>query len=590
MNKIPLATPDFDNIKESLKTYLRTQDKFADYDFEGSVMSTLLDVLALNTHYNAFYLNQVGNEAFLSTAINRDSITARAKAIGYVPKSATCARANVYVELTAPTINDAFIIIPSGTVFHASSNNDAFLFRTLQPYRAHNNGSGTFIASSVTIVEGKRFTHKFVIDANLYADGIVLKNQNIDTSIMSVSVDGAEYKKSDDITDNVGPTSQIYYLSEVDGGYYNVYFGDGVLGTKVPIGSNVDIAYMTSSLTQSNGVGSFSLIDSLPGVTSKSIVVIDAAFGAGYRETDASIKLNAPRLYEAQNRAVTKEDYITLLRNNYPNVSDVIAWGGEDNIPKRYGRVYISVKPASGYFLTGEAKVNIKNFLSSINTVTVEPIVVDPDYIFVDVDVHVTYDLIKAKINDAQLKLNVEQAIMEYNNSSIGSFDRALRYSVVSGNVTNSDPSIISNTMTMRIRKKVYPVLGVKGDIALALNNPLKENTLVSSRFTFNNFDGCFMKDNGAGRVDIVRLVGVTETPVARRFGYINYDTGLITLNGFVISAIEQSANLYDPILNKYFITLTATPRGFDVNPTQKQIVQIDGVSVTTDPISNLYR
>lgn len=582
---IPLASPDFDAIKASLKEYLKAQDELADYDFESSTSAALIDLLSLNSHFNAFYLNQVGNEAFLATAVKRDSVVARASALNYVPRSAVSASAQLFVEFVA-TGNPDYIDIPADTIFTASAGGQTFYFRTDDVYRIYRSAENTYRFDGVEIIEGKKLTHTFSIDASVKRDGVSIPNVNVDSSRLVVDVRDnttsasfVRYSASESVLD-IDSESLVYFVSEREGGLVGIQFGDDVLGRSLILGGEVRVAYFISSGAAANGIGAFTLASPIPGATLTSLVVVTPAAGGSVPESIESIKFNAPKAYEAQERAVTASDYTAIIRRFYSNLEDIIAYGGEEVEPPQFGKVFISIKPTTGFYLTEVEKEKVKALVKKYNVLTVRPVVVDADFIFVDVDTSVDFDGTLTDLSDGQMKTLINDEIESYNTGQISKFDKELRFSVLMRMIDNAEASIISNTTRLSLAKRSYAKVGGKQDLDIDFNNTIVPGTLVSSKFTFNNQENCYFEDN-EGIIQITKLLGTGTIIVAPNYGTVNYETGYIQINGFETQ--ELSGQFVDELTGERYIRFTAEPSELNVNPDQRQIVVIDNINVTVN-------
>lgn len=590
---IPLSNPDFDGIKTSLKSYLKTQAQFTDYDFEGSTLAAVLDLLSYNTHFQAFYLNMVGNEAFLASAVKRDSVVARAAAIGYVPGTTVSASALLYLTMT-PSSSTAFIDIPANTIFNASSGELTFTFRTMDTLRVFPNSAGEFIAPEVEVIEGKKFTQTVTISDVILKNGITIPNPNVDGTRLLVEVADftssstfTTYRLSDNITLQ-DSSSTVFYLSETEGGLLNVKFGDNILSKQPAIGSEVKITYLKSSGAIANGIGAFAIASPIPMTSDTSIQVISAATGGSASESIESIKFNAPKSYEMQNRAVTESDYVAILREKYANQKDVIAWSGSKANPPQYGKTFIAIKPVTGFFITNAEKARVVELLSRYNVLTVRPVVVDPDFIFVDVISDVDYDG-KATLNtEGQMIQIVSAAIIAYGENKIGRFDQDLRFSNLTREIDTSEVAVISNRTSLKLSKRHTQAIGVKQDIALSFGNAIVPASLRTSTFTFNNIVDCYIRDDGKGVLQIFRVTGqLNDTLVAPNYGTVNYDTGAFSIPGLEVQALSNE--FLDPISNVPYIRIESDPAVDDIVSQATQIVQIDRTFVTVNRLNN-YR
>lgn len=587
---IPLASADFDSIKASLKEFLKERPELSDYDFDGSVTNLLLDELSLNTHINAFYLNMVGNEAFLKTAIRRDSVVARAEALNYTPKTIRSSTTEVFVELFSGSTPD-YIEIPKYSLFTAAATGVGYSFYNTDSVRVIPDVNGRYKFDGMEIVEGKFMTHRFLVDANILEKGIIIPNANVDSTRFDISI--AENSIStnfvtQELSKNivtVDSESEVYFVRELDG-LLNVYFGDGIIGKKPIIGSVIRVIYPISSGEAANGVATFSLATALPGVTSSNVVASAPSFGGATAESIESIKLNAPRFAETQNRGVTPYDYDALIRSEFPNIDDIIVWGGEDNDPPAYGKVFISINPSNGYYMTTTEKNKVVSFLKSKRVVSITPVVIDPEYIFVKTNIVVDYNKTVTDKSAGQIENLVANRVLAYSSSAISRFDKTLRKSILSRIVDNSDVSIVSNTMEMTMEKRTFPVLNKKNQIIFSFSNPVLENSFVSSKFTLNGAEGCYLKSNGT-KIAIYRNVGTSILTVSENVGTINYQTGDITTIALEIDAIPQVVSQYDSTTGQYFISMSAVPGQDDIETNKKQIVEIIECIVEAVPVTN---
>lgn len=585
---VPLASADFDSIKDSLKEFLKERPELSDYDFDGAVSNLLLDELSLNTHINAFYLNMVGNEAFLKTAVRRDSVVARAEALSYFPRTIRSAIAQAFIELF-PVGTPSYIDVEKYTAFTASTTGLSFSFYNSDAFRVSRDATGRYTFDGMNLVEGKFLTHRFTVDANIIERGIIIPNVNVDSSHIKVSIaenaistNYIDYELSDNIV-NLNDSSEIYFIRETEG-FLNIYFGDGIIGKRPIIGSVIRVIYPISSGPAANGAVNFALASAIPGVTSASVTTTSPAFGGDAAETIDSIKINAPRFAETQNRSVTAFDYESILRKYYQNIDGVAVWGGEDNNPPRYGRVILAIKPSSGYYMTRTEKSKVEAILKKYNVIAVKPIIVDPEYIFVRVSTTVDYSSFSSDKTSGQIENIVANRVLTYSDTFLSRFDKSLRKSVLSRLIDYSDPSIVSNVSFLTMEKRVFPVINKKAQINVDFSNELKENSVTSSNFTFNGAVGCYFK-SVENKIGIYRNSGTNILTVDADVGVIDYDTGIISIDSIEIDDIPQVDSQKDEISGQYYITFSATPRQDDIDAGQRQIVQIISCDVTAEEV-----
>ena len=584
-HKLNISDLDFDQVKTNLKTFLQSQSEFQDYNFEGSGLSIMLDVLAYNTHYLAFLANMSTNEIYLDSADIRNNIVSLAKMIGYTPSSPRAPRASV--DIVVNNGSGTSITMNKGTVFTTTVDNTQYQYVnneeiTITP------ADGVYRFSDCTLYEGTLVTFKYTVDSNDPDQRFVIPSTKADTSTLKVSVQNSAVDTTKSTYtfassySNVDRTTKAYFLQEVEDGKFEVYFGDGITGAKVNDGNIVILEYIVSNTTESNGANSFTLSGNIGGFTDVTITTNSASQGGANSETSDSIKFNAPLAYAAQNRAVTTSDYEVFVRNLYPNALSVSAWGGEDDETPIYGVVKISIKPLSGSTLTTATKADIVSQLKKFNVASVRPEIVDPDITNVILNSTVRYDA-KATIKTAEtLKSQVITAVTNYNTNTLQRFDGVFRYSKVSGIIDNVDESIVSNITTVKMRKNFTPTLSTSARYDIYFRNPFYHphaghnanmgGILTSTGFTVSgNVNEMFLDDDGAGNVRRYYLDAGVKTYANTEQGTINYTTGQITLNSLNITTVSNIRGAAATA-----IELTVIPNSNDIVPVRNTVVEID--------------
>ena len=570
MESLPIPSPDYTSLKESLKSWLKNQPELIDYNFDGSTLNMLLGVMGYNTTMNAFHLNQVANEAFLTTVSRRENAVLGAQSIGYDVTTRTSSRAIVRLTAveTVPTSNITLTLPPTSLVFSASIGDNSYTFRSLVPVTLTKLSSGSYVGD-VTIFEGKQFNQTIQLTANHISDGIKLQNTGIDSSTIKLAINGYNYSKINNIVGEYDNTSRVFFVREV---YNNlvVEFGDGIIGRKPLVGESITISYLKSSGSEPNNIGSFKLVGSIAGVTT-SLSVVSAAYGGANEETIDSIKYNAPLWYQSQGRAVTVNDYKVVARKLFNGViDDVMVWGGEDSVPPVYGRVMLSIKPTNGYYFTSTQKSNMIATLKKYNVVTITPVIVDPDYVYIDVVGSFEYIGANTSTNENGMSNIVKSAVSAFAKNNLGKFENNLRYSSVSSAIFNSDAAITSTQFKYRLSKHIAPVLGAYNDLSINFINPLIPNTFTSSTFTFNSSTNCKFIDDGVGYIKLVDYSTATPNVIKNKVGTIAYDTGLVTINRtYIVDAdrtlVESTGTVY--------IKFTATSSDVDLNAVRNNIL-----------------
>lgn len=603
MSEIKYTELDFNLIKDNLKTFLKSQEKFKDYNFDGAGLSILLDILAYNTSYNAFYLNMLASEMFLDSASLRESVISRAKHLGYVPRSTRTLRAvvdyEVYFESESAVLSTN-LILPVTQQFFTTVDSIRYTFYPSKATFFTKIDTRRYKINNLELVEGKRFTHSYTVDNDsAIKQRYVIPNENVDTSTLNVLVQEnfassniQYYSLNTDITETK-ETDAKYFLQAYESNLFEIFFGDNVLGKRPNNGNIIKIDYVSSTGDGATGASVFRT-EKLSGVTvvgNQSFTLTTKSVASGYseQETIDSIKLLAPRTYEAQNRAVTKFDYETLIKKDIAVVEYVRVWGGEENIPPDYGKVFCSIKPKTGTSLNYEDKVRLINsFINPRSLVTVDVIIVDPDYISLVIDSTVNYDSSKTTFSADTLNAKVLAAIDTYKNENIIGFDSDFRYSKFCSYIDDADSSIVSNNTTVNIKYRVIPSLNLRNSFTIKLNNSIDRgdysngtSSVNSSSFYYNNAE-VYMSDDGKGNILLYYFsADNTKIIVDNQIGTVDYDSGTITVSNLLVSSISSRKNYIDFII---------TPKEFDIIALKEQMLLIeeDDVSVTMIDISRL--
>ena len=575
---------DFADIKSNLKSYLQSQTQFNDYDFEGSNMSVLLDVLSYNTHYNAFYTNMLANEMFLDTAQQRDSVVSRAKELGYITRSARGASANVTLTFTGVSNAISEFALPKNTTFTTSINDRTFTFVTPET-NIIKNISNAF-SKAITITEGTPVTQEFTVnDASPIK--YVIPNENVDTRSIRVTVKESAsssantiYTQATNIRE-VNNQSAVYYLQETHDKQYEILFGTGSLGKPVVNGNVIQIEYRVCHGIQTNGANTFS-IDSLsvtPSYTSVSLSVNSVARGGVEIESVDSIKFNAPRNFKIQNRAVVAKDFERIILNENTNLSSVIAFGGEEAEPALHGKVFIAIKPQGELIPTATLKDEIKNSIKTRTMLGIDPVIIDPTYLYVVPTITTYYDTLKANIGSGAIQALVRDAIVKFSKTNLEQFGQKLRYSRFVRSIDNTNEAILNNEAEFEIQKRFVPSTTTSSLIELQYHNALQPSSISSTAFTFNNFISR-LDDDGLGNIRIFRFNEQKQKVfVNSTAGTVDYSTGKISINNFIVSAFDGIE-----------IKVNANPANKDIVPVREQILIIssaDAVINTQAEVSN---
>ncbi len=488
---------DFFSIRNNLKNYLQSQDTFSDYNFEGSGLSVLLDILSYNTYYNAFYLNMVANEAFLDTAQDRKNILSHAKLINYVPSSSHGSESVLNIKVT-PSLNENpnvnYIVLNQYTrLMGADLNGINYPFVTINANTAYKD-NGSFSFANVIIKQGEVMTYQYMVDANNVTGRYTIPSANVDTDTLIVTVQESssntkteQYFLSEDLT-VLEANSRVYFLEEDQNLNYTVYFGDNVLGKKPANGNIIIVSYLDTVGSVANNIQKFVFIDPIAGLYKDNVqvTVTQGSYGGADKESIESIRLRAPYFYTSQNRAVTTNDYEALITKDYSNIEAVSIWGGEDNDPIVYGKVYISLKTRGYYQLTELEKTNIKNTLiKNRNVLTVTPEIVDPEYVFIQVGGQITYNPSLTTKTDTQLLDIVKNAIYNYAQNELYTFKSTFKLSKLQNYIENSDPSITASDITIYLQNRKKLVPGTIQNYSMNFNTPLRKGDLFQKLYTY---------------------------------------------------------------------------------------------------------
>jgi len=572
---------DFDDIRTNLKSYLSTQDQFQDYNFEGSALATLLDVLAYNTHYNAFYLNMLANEMFLDTAQQRDSVVSRAKELGYLPSSAIGAQANVSLTFTGIANTNAQFTIPRNATFTTTVDDVSYTY-VVPTAKTVVNVSNTF-STSLIIKEGTPLTHRFTVSAS-NPERYIIPNVNVDTSSIKVTVQESasdttttEYIRATN-TKQITGTSAVYFLEESADKKYEVVFSPGTLGKPVKNGNIVIIEYLVCNAKDTNGAKTFTVDNLNLGVSYTSVAVTTnkASSGGNTQEAIESIKFNAPRNFQTQNRAIVKNDYERIITTENADIQSVIAFGGEDADPAVYGKVYIALKPVGALMTTNNKKAQIKTSISDRTPLGVDPVMIDPEYTYIIPTVKVFYNRTLSTATTSEVQSAALTAITNFSTNNLEQFDKRFRFSRFVRVLDNLTVAEVLNTdASVQMQKRISPLLNISQSIDILFNNPIRTSTLSSTQFVFETFN-CFLDDDGLGTVRIYRFDD-TNTKVIQNsnVGTINYTTGKITLSNFNVSSIVGTQ-----------LKINATPDTLDVTPLREQILIMQSVDAVVTAIS----
>ena len=481
-NKISITELEFDTIKTNLKTYLSSQSQFQDYDFEGSGMSVLIDLLAYNTHYMGYYANMLGNEMFLDSAALRDSVVSHAKHLNVHPTSVRTSTAKLNFTFT-PTGTPTYLTIAKNTKFNSSINGFNYKFVTNKTTSIARSNTGTYTATDIEVKEGKIMDKQYIVEVADTSQRFIIPNTDVDTSTVFVTVQASEndttvYTYSDgnavDIT-TIKSGDKVYFIHECEDGKYELTFGDGSIGEALTDGNIIFIEYIISAGAAANKASTFLASGQVAELSSENYILTTSqnATGGADIQTIDSIKFQAPKLFAAQGRATTKNDYKAILLNERPDIESITVYGGEDADPVEYGKVFIAIKPTGNTFFTNTVKEHIKSsVLKKSNVVTVTPEIVDPIFYYLQLDITVNYDPTVNLTDEATLKTNINTSVQSYFQTNLEKFDEKFRYSKIAQIVDNTNDSIIGSVTKVRYAQRVFPsILGSPETHTINFNN-----------------------------------------------------------------------------------------------------------------------
>jgi hypothetical protein len=622
MANLRIAELDFDTIKSNLKDFLKNYTAedgapyFTDFDFEGSGLSILLDVLSYNTHYNAYLASMVINDMFLDSAVKRASAVSIAKHLGYTPISVRGARAKISFEVISPTNSPTFLTLEKFTPFTTTIDEVSLTFVNLNAVTIQPN-VGNYNFTDVEIVEGTPLEYTFSVDVPGPAEKYVIPNNNLDTSTLQVIVQNSfadttqtVYTLAED-TIGISSTDTVYFIEETPTGFFQIYFGDGVIGKKLDRNNLVIASYLISNGTIGNVSGNITQQFTCGarvggGTVDGTITATTNSRGGLSKETIDSIKFRAPKYLASQNRAVSASDYKALIEKNYPLVESVAVWGGEENNPPMYGKVIVSLKPYDGYEITQSTKDDIKNLiLQSKQVLSITPEFITPDYFYINLSVNVKYDAAKTTLSATDIKNLVVAEIQDYFSTDLQQFDKDFVYSKLSRNIDNVRDTIIGNLMTVKLQRRIEPTINALTNNytignTIKFKNGLEPGTFESTRFivTVNGSPvECIVKDvpntlipdkTGTGTLKLVN--GDTGATIASNYGTINYGTGEVSIENIVLigypadgtdirfTAIVQDSYL-DVAVDKNQIIL------LDDSTLNSNINRLQGLTVNAIPV-----
>ena len=572
---------DFDSLKDDFRKFLLSQNQYKDYNFDGSNMSIILDLLTYNTHINAYYLNQIGTESFLDTAKLKESVVSHAKELNFIPRSRNSSRATINISTTGP-VNDGTKIINKFTTFTTTLGSNTLTFSTDRDVTAVNDGTGNFIANNVSIFEGTVVTEFF--DVTSSNTKIVISSANVDIDSLDVVVQNSssdlantQFRKAENLF-NLTPSSSVFFVQGYGKDKYEIEFGNDITGKRLTPGNIIRLRYRETLGEEGNNARNFTSTDA----TITPITIARSSLGAE-RESIDSIRFNAPRVFSTQDRAITAEDYKSLVKNKFPTIETLNVIGGEKLSPPRYGKVVVIPKPFNSTVASQSLKDSIVEFLSEKTSISTEVITADPKFIVLDIKSSVRFNSTQTTRSEEDLRSSIINSIINFGAENLSEFDKDFRYSKLLTTIDSTDTSILSNNTNVRMVKEISPFVGSTANYVLNYDNSIERGSFVSSLFNLNingvNFEASVKDLNGS-----VRLVSSTrgsEEVLDFNLGNIDYNTGVVTLNDFTVSGyFSRGRTAFGDRIQ--FYAKSVDP---DIIVDQDQIILIQSlnISVTTN-------
>ena len=589
---------DFDEVKDNLKVFMRNQTEFKDYDFEGSGLSALLDVLAYNTHYLGFNANMLANEMFLDSSQLRSSVVSHAKTLGYSTRSARAAKAILNVFLNTSNISAT---VSAGTVFTTSVGDTSYQFVTIQDVVSTNVGS-IIPFNNLSVYEGSFVSTRYTADTQNVEQRFLINDDRADTTTLTVTVQNSSidsitstYTLATDIS-TLTSTSNVYFLQEVESGKFEIYFGDGILGNAIEDGNIIILNYVVTNKGVANGAVTFTNSAAIDTVNSVNISTVSPSAGGSEPETIQSIKYNAPLDYASQGRCVTAEDYKTYVKQLFPNTQTASVWGGENGSFNpvtgvsdiaEYGKVFISVKSTTGLNLNEVQKAQLVTDLSPYTVASISTVVVDPAIINLILNVNFKYNASATTQSEESLANLVNSTITRFNENYLKVFNSVFRHSQFTSLIDTTDSAILNNITTVSLSSLYTPnILGSYSftvNFGNALYNPHSGHNasgggvIASTGFYISgNANEMFFDDDGAGNLRIYYLDIGVRTYYNVEAGTVNYTTGLVSANPLYISSVSNIDGNASTA-----IRMTATPSSTDIVGRRNQILEIDTLNTT---------
>jgi hypothetical protein len=580
-SSLQLSSLDFDTLKQNFKDYLSSQSTFKDYDFDGSNINVLLDVMTYNSYLNSFYLNMIASEMFLDTAQKLDSVISHAKELNYLPRSNRSSKAVINVDITTTGIENPFVL-PKGTVFSGLNSNGFFNFVT-DKEQYFLSSDKIYRISDLEIYEGSYIQDSFIMDYSSETQKFILSNFQIDTNSLEITITENSVNTIFSFAENLydlNSLSNVYFLQATSNQQYELIFGDNIFGRKPKNGAIITANYRITSGSDGNGITTFTLDSDLGPINDGTaipgdVITVSGALSGANAEGIESIRFNAPRHYQTQGRCVTSNDYEVLVLQNYPEIQYVNVYGGEiTNTEVNFGTVFISPSTFSGNVLTDTRKADIVAYVNKLSPIGIRVKIIDPDYLYITINSIIHTNLASTTSSPTSIINKVTNAIKSYNTDNLQNFNTAFRLSRLEQQINEADIGILSNESTTQIYRLFSPDINQPTIITCDLNNSIERGSVVSSKFITNGKNYIFtdyIEDVSTGNGTLYQYE--QENNVIKNYtevGTINYTTGLIYINSIVYFNIFGGLKIF------------ATTNNKDIYCRNNSIIEIDTISGLT--------
>ncbi len=581
---------DFDTIKQNFRDFLAGQSEFQDYDFEGAAFSVLLDAMSYGIHYNGVYANMALTESDMLAAQIRKNVVSGAKSMGYIPASPKGAQANFTLTLNltahAGVIPTTFTV-PKGTNFSAIAEDGSSInFVTFDDNTLTDTGISAgqaateILVGTVFVVQGEYGVQTWLKD-NTETQRFILTQPDIDTAFLQVTIqeNGPTDTNKDVWTHekdllNVGPDTESFFVSEVETELVEVYFGNNQIGKALVAGAFITTEYITTTGSDGNNLSGYTLDTGIVSYDRPLFTLSDhvTSSDGSDRETIDSIKHNAPLDYQRQNRVVTIDDYKAIILKEFPNISAINAWGGEDANPPEFGKVFVSVKPTTGQYVSPATKQSIETeVLGKFNVVGITPVLLDPDFIEVNFNVEVNYNKDQTTLKASEIETNVGDAIVNFLDTAVFDYEQSFKYSKLMTVIDDVHRSIINNYTTVTASKEIAPLFGVSTSYSIEFNNAIIPFTLSTGTWARTDATEAHLADDGDGSVDLY----VNDIIVTKKIGTVDYDTGAINFPNFN-PLIQNDGDK---------IRFTMTPVKHDIDIVRNDLLILGTNVITATPV-----